>query len=176
MKLIVGLGNPGKEYDHTRHNVGFLVLDRLAETAGGTWKGKKKWQSEISEIEIKDGVRVRLCKPQTFMNKSGDAVKALAQSEGVRAEDILVVYDEADFPFGKIAYRAEGSSAGHNGMQSILDQFPGAAIARVRVGIGRPENPLIPLEEWVLQRWSAEEAVRLPEIIDEAAKIVLGHI
>jgi PTH1 family peptidyl-tRNA hydrolase len=176
MKLIVGLGNPGPEYAGTRHNAGFLVVDRIAETQGARWKMEKIWSSECATTQPGNGTVILLCKPQTFMNRSGDAVRELLKAKKLAPHQLLLIYDDADLPFGKIVYRPDGSSAGHNGVQSILDQFPEAAVPRVRIGIGRPENPNVPLEDWVLERWSAEEAARLPEIIDEAVTVALGHL
>jgi len=149
MKLVVGLGNPGKKYEKTRHNVGFLVVDALAahELTG-----------------------VKFLKPDTFMNLSGQAVAEAIRQSNMGPSDILVIYDDADIPFGNIRFRSGGSSGGHNGMKSILALFPaGVEIARVRVGIGRSEHPNIPLDDHVLGNWSAEEKKRLPEVIAAAA-------
>lgn len=176
MKLLVGLGNPGQEYADTRHNVGFLVMDRIAETHGGRWKMDKLLSAELASIQPGNGAVVLLSKPQTFMNRSGEAVREIVRVKKIAQEHLLVVYDDADLPFGKIVYREDGSSAGHNGMQSILDQLQNEAVARVRIGIGRPENPNIPLEDWVLQKWTAEERAKILEIIDEAVELIFRHV
>lgn len=150
MKLIVGLGNPGTEYERTRHNVGFLVVDEL-------------------ERRGLDRTKARTLKPDTFMNLSGTAVAAALRQTNMTTADVIVAYDEADLPFGEIRVREEGGSAGHNGMKSIFESLGTVAIRRVRVGIGRSDNPNVPLDAWVLGKWSKEEEERLPEIVAKAA-------
>lgn len=167
MRLIVGLGNPKKEYERTRHNAGFLVVDEMTKRLGLAWKISKTLNAEIAK-----GEEMILCKPQTFMNASGDAVKAAAKKFNIPTEKILVILDDADLPFGEIRARDSGSSGGHNGLQSILDQFPNANIARVRIGIGRSENPDIPLDAWVLSKWTDAEEQKIPEIVSKAADVV----
>jgi len=150
MNLIVGLGNPGSEYEHTRHNVGFLVVDEL-------------------ERRGLDRAKTRTLKPDTFMNRSGIAVASTLRQTNMTATDVIVAYDDADLPFGEIRVRNEGTSGGHNGMQSIIDSLGTNAVRRVRVGIGRPEHPEVPLDAWVLGRWSKEELDALPKTISNAA-------
>lgn len=172
MKAIIGLGNPGKKYEQTRHNVGFLVLDELARQHDATFTGKRSLEAEIAEVTINDE-RVLLVKPQTFMNVSGRSVASVLSKNPLGAEDILVVYDEADYAFGDIRFKAGGSSAGHNGMQSIINVFPkGTSIGRVRVGIGRPSHPDIPLDVFVLQTWTESESTQLPEVIDNTLNLI----
>ncbi len=169
MKLLVGLGNPGKKYERTRHNVGFLVVDEIAKQLNLTFKNKTAIEAEIAESE-----EIVLLKPQTFMNVSGRAVKAFLSKNKCNVSDILVIYDDADISFGELRLKKTGSSGGHNGMQSIIEQFPnGTAITRLRVGIGRPTNSDIPLDAFVLQKWSGEEEKKLPEIITKAIAIVM---
>lgn len=176
MKALIGLGNPGTPYKHTRHNMGFLALDALASQWRCSFRNKTSFQAEIAEY-VFEGEKIILCKPQTFMNVSGKSVQALLHQSPLRPEDLLVVYDDADLPFGTLRYKESGSSAGHNGMQSILDLFPnGTAIARLRVGIGRPASLDVPLDEWVLTRWSLEEEHQLPAILDEAVREILTHL
>lgn len=146
--LIVGLGNPGNEYAYTRHNIGFLVADELARR----------------------GITAKILKPDTYMNRSGEAVAKLLRQSNMTAADILVLYDDADLPFGDLRFRKGGSHGGHNGMRSILGLFPeGTDVSRLKIGIGRPENPNVPLEDWVLGRWSKGEEAALPELIRSAA-------
>lgn len=169
MKLIIGLGNPGTQYRHTRHNVGFLVLDELARRHQLMFKERKTLQAESTEGKI-NGTQVRLLKPLTFMNRSGEAVKAAMKKDKVKVANLLVVYDDADMAFGEIRFRDSGRSGGHNGVQSILESLPkDAELARVKVGIGRSENPNIPLDAWVLSKWTKEESEKLPAIISAAA-------
>ena len=138
MKLVVGLGNPGQQYEHTRHNVGFRVVDRLATKWGWKWserRGKAIMASGVVGIE-----KVVLVKPLTFMNLSGEAVGDLAHWYKVSPEDILVVYDELDLPTGKVRVRAKGSAAGHNGMRDIIAKLHTSDFPRLRIGIGHPRS------------------------------------
>lgn len=150
MKLIVGLGNPGTEYERTRHNVGFLVVDELQR------RGLER-------------TKARTLKPDTFMNLSGTAVAAALRQTNMTVADVIVAYDDADLPFGEIRVREEGTSGGHNGMKSIFEHLGTEAVKRVRVGIGRSDNPNVPLDVWVLGRWSKEEEDALPTIVGRAA-------
>lgn len=164
MHLLVGLGNPGKKYEQTRHNVGFMVVDEIAKQKGVAFKNKTALEGDVAEIG-----ELALLKPQTFMNVSGRSVKAFISKHKCNASDILVIYDDADIPFGDVRFKVGGSSGGHNGMQSILDIFPkGTPIMRVRIGIGRPTNPDMPLDKFVLQKLSVEEKKKLPEMIKMA--------
>ncbi len=150
MKLVVGLGNPGKEYEQTRHNVGFLVVDELKRRGI-------------------DQTRVRTLKPDTFMNLSGNAVAQALRQTNMTTDDVIVVYDDADLTFSEIRVRADGSSGGHNGMQSVIDHLGTNKIVRVRVGIGRPENINVPLDAWVLSKWTTDEEAKLSDIVSKAA-------
>jgi PTH1 family peptidyl-tRNA hydrolase len=156
MKLIIGLGNPGKKYENTRHNVGFLAIDRIVEKMAQKdiridFKLDKKFEAEIAKFKLKDE-DIILVKPQTFMNLSGNAVKKIVDFYKLNpSKDLIIVYDDIDIPLGKIRIRQEGSSAGHNGLQSIIDQLGTDSFMRVRIGIGRPSNELIKIEDWVLQ-------------------------
>ncbi|MBI4592068.1 aminoacyl-tRNA hydrolase [Candidatus Uhrbacteria bacterium] len=176
MKAIIGLGNPGKEYERTRHNVGFLVLDELVKRYDSTFTTKRSLEAEIAEAMI-EGERVLLVKPQTFMNASSRALSAVMSKYPLTINDVLVVYDDADLPFGDVRYKESGSSAGHRGMESIIESLPkGTAVARIRVGIGRPSHPDIALDEFVLGRWSADEEKQLPLVIASASEAILRKI
>lgn len=171
MKAIIGLGNPGSKYEHTRHNVGFLVLDELAKRHGESFRSKSAVEAEVAEVMA--GEKLLLVKPQTFMNVVSRSLGSIMKKYPVAAQDILIVYDEADLNFGDIRFKLGGSSAGHNGVKSILSCFQkGTSIARVRVGIGRPSHPDIPLEDFVLQKWTSDEANTLPQIIDSTITII----
>jgi PTH1 family peptidyl-tRNA hydrolase len=173
MKLIVGLGNPGETYENTRHNVGFRVCDELRNQLElEDWKYEKKYEANISE-DRKRGIT--LMKPQTFMNLSGNSASQYANFFKVDPADILVVYDDIDLQFGDIRFRKEGSSAGHKGVQSIIDLMGTDEIKRVKVGIGHEEKK-IPTEAFVLQKFSEEEEKKLPKIIQEASAAVKNHI
>ncbi len=134
-KVIIGLGNPGFAYSKTRHNIGFIILDSLAQIYGGSWRTIDK--AEVSEISINNN-NILLIKPQTFMNKSGDVVSYLSK-KGIKSEDALVVHDELELPFGKVAYKFGGSAKGHNGLKSLISAWS-ADFGRIRFGIGRPER------------------------------------
>ncbi len=168
MKLLVGLGNPGQKYENTRHNIGFLVLDAFAKKYDEAFVNKKSYLCEFAQIML-DSEKTLLCKPQTFMNASGKSVLEILHKHPVTPEELLVIYDDADLPFGDIRFKASGSSAGHRGMDSVLSVFErGTAIARLRIGIGRPPHSDIPLEDFVLQSWTQSEKSQLEKIQSES--------
>lgn len=172
-KLVVGLGNPGPEYAATRHNVGFRVLECLASRADGRWHPDSDLESVLCRIEIA-GQPIALLQPQTFMNRSGDAVAAaLERWPALDVEtDLLIVFDDLDLPTGRIRLRPAGGGGGHNGIGDILAQQGTKAISRLRFGVGHPgeSGPVI---DWVLSPFSeAEEREILPEAIEWAADAV----
>jgi PTH1 family peptidyl-tRNA hydrolase len=169
VKLIVGLGNPGKKYERTRHNVGFLVLDRLADKNGVTI-AKEKHQSLIGEWN-RDGDKVLLVKPQTYMNLSGEALQRLLSYYPVEAENVVVIHDDLDLPFGRIRIRQQGSPGGHRGMISVTGVLGEQVFSRLRIGIGRPPPGVEP-KDFVLQKFSPDEAARLEEVVSRAADAV----
>lgn len=159
MKLIIGLGNPGKEYENTRHNFGFMALDFLREKLGATdFKLNKRCNAEV----IKTGEMI-LAKPQTFMNNSGEAATKLLSFFKLSADDLTVIHDDLDLDFGKIKAGMGRGSAGHNGVKSIIDRLATNNFNRIRLGIGRPPEH-IPPEDFVLQNFSSNELEQLPEI------------
>ena len=171
MKLIVGLGNPGQQYEQTRHNVGFRVVDKLAEKWGWKWserRGKAILASGNVGME-----KVALVKPLTFMNLSGEAVGELAHWYKVAPEDILVIYDELDLPTGKVRVRAKGSAAGHNGMRDIIAKLHTNEFPRLRVGIGQPRNSHIQGRDHVLSAASGDEGILLASGEERAVQAVL---
>src|SRR5690349_2429850 len=138
MKLVVGLGNPGSEYEHTRHNVGFRVVDKLALKLGWRWSERRNRAILASgTIGLE---KVVLAKPITYMNLSGQAIGELVRWYKVQPEDVLVVYDDLDLPVGKVRLRARGSAAGHNGLEDIINHLHTHAIPLLRIGIGHPTN------------------------------------
>lgn len=165
--LVVGLGNPGTKYEATRHNVGFLILDKLTQD----WKANKKANAMTSTINTKEA-QVILCKPQTFMNKSGESVRALADYFDIDTGAVIVVHDDADLPFAERRTKLGGGSAGHNGIKSIVHHLGTEAFWRLRVGIGRPQNPNLPLDKYVLESWSREQKQLLDTLVSEAASEV----
>lgn len=153
--LVVGLGNPGREYAKTRHNVGWMVADELARRHGGSWKGK--FNGQLSEIRI-DGHRVGLLKPETYMNESGRSVSAAARFFKVDPDAVLVVHDEGDLDLGRLQARKGGGLAGHNGLRSIAQHLKSQEFLRLRIGVGRPErgDPR-PLADYVLSNFDASD-------------------
>lgn len=131
--VVVGLGNPGRQYEGTRHNAGFMVLDRMAADAGVVFESKPKWQSHIAKLP---GSGVLLVKPQCFMNLSGRPVRQMASFHKWAPENILVVYDDAALPLGKLRIREKGSAGGHNGIKSLIEHFGGDGFPRLKFGIG----------------------------------------
>ena len=169
MKLIVGLGNPGKKYQRTRHNLGFLVIDRLARQNDLT-VNKKLCDALIGEWSH-NREKIVLAKPQTFMNRSGAVVRGLLSEYRGTAEDLVVVYDDLDLPFGRIRIRPQGSAGGHRGILSIMESLADTAFCRVRFGIGRPPEG-VDAVDFVLEPFSAEESGELAEKIERAAASV----
>lgn len=131
--MVVGLGNPGRQYEGTRHNAGFMVLDRLALLAGVAFESKPKWQSHVAKLP---GSGVVLVKPQCFMNLSGRPVRQIATFHKWTPEQVLVVYDDVALPLGKLRFREKGSAGGHNGIKSLIEHFGGDNFPRLKVGIG----------------------------------------
>ena len=168
MKIVVGLGNPGKQYEGTRHNVGWMVLDRLAERAGLSGHAKSRDASATMRGRYK-GLDIVLVKPMTYMNESGLAVRKVLARERAPLDDLLVVYDDFDLPLGKLRMREQGSAGTHNGMRSIVGELGNQKFARLRVGIGEPSRNAI---GHVLSRFAADERRVLDEVLDGAADAV----
>jgi PTH1 family peptidyl-tRNA hydrolase len=170
MKLIVGLGNPGPQYERTRHNVGFRVVDRLAEKWG--WKWSERRARAILASGTVGTEKVVLVKPLTFMNLSGESVGELARWYKLPPEDILIIYDELDLPTGKVRLRAKGSSAGHNGMRDIIAKLHSTDFPRLRVGIGRPKHSRMEGRDHVLSAANGDEAILLTSGEERAVEAV----
>ncbi len=170
MKFIVGLGNPGRHYETTRHNIGFLVLDELAGRMGLSFRRSWRFPAQIAKGSL-GGESVRLVKPQTFMNRSGQAVGAMLRKEGGKASDLVLVFDEAALDWGQLRVRAQGSAGGHNGVQSVLNVLGDSAFSRIRVGIG-PKPDRLSLSDYVLGPFSSAERKGLEEIVWRAADAV----
>lgn len=165
--LIVGLGNPGAEYSRTRHNVGFLVVQRLAERWRADWTYEKKFNAEIARAD-RGSNRVLLCRPQTFMNSSGDAVGSLKDFYRVALARLLVVVDDADLPLGRLRMRPEGSSGGHHGLESIEQRLGTRDYPRLRVGIGRLDGAR-QITGYVLGRFGSTELPLMDKVLAAAA-------
>ena len=168
MKLLVGLGNPGNQYAQTRHNIGWMVLDRLADRAGRSGRGRTRDASSTLELRYK-GLDLILAKPQTFMNDSGVAVRKLLAKDRVPLVDLLVVTDDFALPFGKLRFRERGGPGGHNGLRSIIDELSNEGFSRLRVGIGAPDRGFV---DHVLAPFQPDERERLDPLLDAAADAV----
>jgi peptidyl-tRNA hydrolase, PTH1 family len=166
--LIAGLGNMGADYDHTRHNIGFDVVDYLAQEAGVSFKDD--YLGDIAEIRHK-GRTFALLKPSTYMNRSGKAVRYWLQKLKLEKSGLLVVVDDLNLPFGTIRLRGKGSDGGHNGLRDIDALTGGNDYARLRIGIGG-DFPKGRQADYVLSRWTEEEAAKIPEICKTCAEIV----
>jgi peptidyl-tRNA hydrolase, PTH1 family len=169
--LIVGLGNPGPEYSHNRHNVGQMVLDELASRVGGRFKSHKS-RAQVLEGRLGiGGPRIVLAKPQSYMNVSGGPVSALAQFYGIDPAHVVAVHDEIDIPFDTVKLKVGGGEGGHNGLRDISKALATKDYLRVRVGVGRPPGRM-DTADFVLRDFSAPEKKELPFLIDSAADAV----
>jgi PTH1 family peptidyl-tRNA hydrolase len=153
--LVAGLGNPGREYERTRHNAGWLVLDELAQRHGGSWRSK--FSGSLSEVRLGDA-RVALLKPETYMNESGRSLGAAARFFKVQPEQVLVVHDDVDLETGRLQARAGGGLAGHNGLRSLAQHLGSQDFLRVRIGVGRPgRGDPRSVADWVLSAFAPED-------------------
>ena len=166
MRLIVGLGNPEPRYAHTRHNLGFLCVQALAEEHGGRWRKASFAQALTSRIVL-DGMECSLILPLTYMNNSGLAVKQAAVKSGIEPKDILVVYDDMDLDFGNMRLRAAGSAGGHNGIKSVIEYLGSKNFVRLRLGVGKPKPSVDPADH-VLSDLTPAELKKLPDLINNA--------
>jgi PTH1 family peptidyl-tRNA hydrolase len=164
LKLVVGLGNPGREYEETRHNVGFRVTEELADRYRVAMKTHARWKARAVKVPAGDGLL--LAQPTTFMNLSGWAVRELAAFHKIDAADLLIVYDDADLPLGRLRLRAGGSAGGHNGLKSIIQELGTDQFPRLRIGVGRQGGEL---KSHVLGRFSADEEAQMDEAVKRAA-------
>jgi PTH1 family peptidyl-tRNA hydrolase len=167
--LIVGLGNPGKEYERTRHNIGFQIVERLAAKHALSF-GKKQAKAVLAEGTIAQR-RVLLAKPQTYMNLSGEAVRPLIAFYNLPLTNVLIILDDLDIPLGTLRLRPNGSAGGQKGLKSILEQLGTQQVARLRFGIGRPPGRM-DAAAYVLQPFTAEEQLLVAETVDRAVRAV----
>ena len=168
--LIAGLGNPGLQYEKTRHNAGFLCLDEVARRYGAG-PFKHKFQSLVSECSI-GGKRCLLCKPQTYMNNSGTAVHSIAQFYKLPPQQILVLFDDISLPVGHLRIRRNGTHGGHNGIKDIIELFGTTEIPRLKIGVGQKPHPDYDLKDWVLGKISPAEWALLQPALQNAAAAV----
>ncbi len=164
IRLVVGLGNPGPEYERTRHNIGFELVDKLATDRGLKWSKEHKFRAKIAA----DGNGITFAKPLTYMNLSGNSVARLGRHHGLHPDQILVVYDDISLPVGSLRFRAEGSSGGHNGIKSIIEYFATETFPRLKIGVGA--NPgKEALTDHVLGQFSPEEWAEMEKVLAIAA-------
>lgn len=168
--LVVGLGNPGPEYERTRHNVGFLVADSLAERIGGRFTVHKKSGTDLLQARL-DGRQVLIAKPRSYMNLSGRPVAGLARFFSVPPTEVIVVHDELDLPFGAVRLKRGGGEGGHNGLRSISGALTTKDYLRTRIGIGRPPGRQDPAD-FVLKPFASAERKELPVVVEQAADAV----
>jgi len=168
--MLVGLGNPGKEYDLTRHNIGFMAIDEFARRNDFQWQDKKDLKCHLASNMMGD-TRVLLVKPTTFMNLSGEAVQAVMSFYKIHPDNITAVYDELDVDFGQVRLRKGGSAAGHNGVKSLI-QHLGESFGRIRVGIGPKNPPQIDSADFVLQKFTKDEQEHLKELLVETTAVL----
>lgn len=175
MKIIIGLGNPGSEYDNTRHNAGFMMVDRFKEKNGfSDFQFNKKFNCEIASAQEDD--KLVIAKPQTFMNNSGEAVRSLLDFYKLSPDDIIVVHDDLDIELGKYKVATDSSSAGHHGVQDVFDKLGTQKICRIRVGVGQVKDGALvcrlDASDYVLQKMSPEEL----NIMDSLTENILKEI
>ena len=172
--LVVGLGNPGREYEKTRHNCGFRAVDLLAEQLG-TKIDKLKFQGLYAQVNY-EGKKLFLLKPQTYMNLSGRSVLQLSAYFNIPPQRIIVMFDDISLEPGRLRIRADGSAGGHNGIKSIIQELGSQEFPRIKIGVGAKPNPNYDLADWVLSVFSANEEKALAVSLDNAAKAALAVI
>ena len=174
MKLIVGLGNPEKRYEWTRHNLGFLVLRALAEKHGLKYK-KSALAPAVETKAMIEGVGCSLMMPSTYMNHSGIAVKPWVHKKGLSVQDILIVCDDLSFSFGQMRLRPSGAAGGHNGIKSVMEHMATKDFARLRLGVGQP-HPSMDAADYVLSNFTAGEKKNLPDFINQAVACITSWV
>lgn len=165
ISLVAGLGNPGREYEHTRHNIGWMVLDALARKHGLAWKRAAQFEAEIARWDDPSGGTRWLVKPQTFMNASGRSVAAVARFYRIAPPAVAVVYDELTIDLGLVKVTVSGSAGGHNGLSSVLEHL-GDGFARYRIGIGPKQPPQMDMADFVLGRFTPEQHTLVTQKLD----------
>ncbi|MBI4526411.1 MAG: aminoacyl-tRNA hydrolase [Deltaproteobacteria bacterium] len=169
MKLVVGLGNPGKKYEQTRHNLGFMVVDAIARR-NDVSVTKSRHRCLVGEWQ-KDGEKIILAKPQTYMNQSGVVVKAVLEFFSATVADLIVIHDDLDLPLGRLRIRSRGGAGGHRGIVSLLEELGDEGFLRVRIGIGRPSQGIDP-SDFVLLPFAPEEHREVSKIVSRAADAI----
>lgn len=176
MKLLVGLGNPGAAYENTRHNFGFMVIDHLATDQGVRFKNDAAFRGLVAVYAHPVHEKVFLLKPQTFMNLSGESVAACSRFYKISPENVLVIHDEIDLPFGRVRFAARGSPAGHNGLKSIIQHLGTQDFHRLKMGVGRPTDPHYPVADWVLRDFPPADHVPLRQVIERTGEMLGAYL
>lgn len=169
MKLIVGLGNPGKAYENTRHNVGFMAIDAYAKEVNADFKLETKLKGMVASINLL-GKKAILLKPQTYMNLSGESVQLVMNYYKIDKDDILIISDDLDSPTGRVRLRASGSAGGHNGHKSIINSIGSSDYKRLKIGIDR--SSVIPVVDYVLQKFSTTEMADINQALETSVKAI----
>ena len=174
--VVAGLGNPGYRYKNTRHSVGFMVIDALAEKVGVNIRKNKKLKHKaiINEVNI-DEKKILLVKPQTYMNASGESIKDIVENYKVPLNNLIILYDDADLPLGKIRIRRSGSAGTHNGMKSVIYHLQAEDFPRIRIGIGKPP-PDMDIIDYVLGKFTIDETDVIHESISKAAEAAIAIV
>lgn len=175
MKCVVGLGNPGKKYRNTRHNVGYRVLDEIAGRFRLAWSESGFSERALATVPFGGGVDLLLVRPLTYMNSSGVAVSEVMEDYDLPAADVLVIHDDMDLPLGKVRFKRKGSSGGHRGIESIIEETGTSDFPRLKIGVGRPPEGVDPAE-YVLSRFSGDDEEILAEVIRLAAEATLDAV
>ena len=179
MKLFVGLGNPGLKYERTRHNAGFMVIDQLSKAWNIQLSEEKKFKGEIGRGVVK-GEKVILLKPTTFMNLSGECVRAALDFYKISPDNLIIIYDDISLDVGRLRVRRDGSAGGHNGIKSILEHLGTKTFPRIKVGVGQKPHPDYDLASWVLSEFKADELKALegtfPTVCEGLEKILTTSI
>lgn len=173
MKLIVGLGNPGANYEQTRHNVGFMTIDSYANYVGANFKLEPKLKGLVANVNV-FGKKAILLKPMTYMNLSGESVQLVMNYYKIDVDDVLIISDDLDSHTGRVRLRASGSAGGHNGLKSIEKCISTSEYKRIKIGIDR--SPVIPVIDWVLQRFSKDEMPLIKDAIDKSVKAIDDYV
>ncbi len=173
MKLVVGLGNPGSQYENTRHNAGFMAVDTFAKNNSLSFRVEPKLKGMLASVTL-NGHKAFLLKPLTYMNLSGESILAVMRYYKISVEDILIISDDLDSPTGRIRIRTSGSAGGHNGHKSIISQVGTEEYKRVKLGIGRSDT--IPVIDWVLHRFEESELAVINQACEKIDKIITDFI
>lgn len=175
VKLIVGLGNPGGKYHETKHNIGFMVVDRIAEEKSVSFAEDKNFKAEIGSF-FQNGEKIYLVKPTTFMNNSGISVRALLTYFNIGVEDLIVIYDDLDMAVGKIRFRQKGSAGGHNGIKSIIAHIGTQEFDRIKVGIGRPERQHKVVINHVLGKFQGDDYITIQLTLEKVKEAIYFYL